>query len=155
TPSPDLDNDGLPDAWETQNQASGLSPTHANLILVPVIRPNMTREQVQPTLEKVADFFARVPNRNPDGTTGIGVVILVWGNPLLPGDSDAPGNTPPDYQEVRARGMPASMIGKGHGVLIGSGTNGGGQTCCSDWSGVSNNWHAIAHELGHQLLLDH
>src|SRR5688572_1384374 len=87
-PPPDVDRDGLEDPWEITQAALGLSPRKANLILVPVIRPNMTREEVQPTLDRVVEFFARVPNRNPDGTIGIGVIIQ-WGNVLPDTDKES------------------------------------------------------------------
>lgn len=151
-PEADHDRDGLPDLWERQNRGFGLHPLRADLILVGVPRPNMRRNSVDSTLDSVVAFFRRVPNTNLDGTMGISV-ITARGYPLPDIDSDEPGRTPPDYREVRARGLPGAWIGKGHGVLIGSGS--GGQTDTPDWSVSANNWRTIVHELGHQLGLSH
>ncbi len=145
-PTADLDFDGLQNGWELDHPELGLDPLKANLIIVGVLCPGVTRDMVDADLRKAADFFGRMPNMNPDGTTGIQVTIT-WGNIL-------PGSACTDYVTLRELGMPAAMRGFGHGLLFGPGAQ-GGQTAGPDWSIVGHNWWAMVHELGHQLGLDH
>jgi hypothetical protein len=153
-PFADVDTDGIPDEWESGSgrapinpRVHGCSPGKADLFVVVCIRPGMTRAEVEPTLARAKAFFSAMPGRNPDGSTGINM-ITVWGNTLPASDATTP------YPEVYERGMPTAWRGIGHGILLEVGTGGGGQTR-GQWSGISNNWQTVVHELGHQLGLGH
>ena len=145
---PDLDTDGLPDEWEAKGHGPidpsvhDCKPGRSDFFLVVCMRPGMTREQVQGSLDRVKKVFADTPGQNADGSTGINMIV-VWGNELTEEDRNTP------YPDLYEKGMPKAWRGIGHGVLLEPGTGGGGQANRSDWAGISNNWKTIVHELGH------
>lgn len=152
-PEGDLDSDGLPDEWERTGHGPidltkhNVSPGKADFFLVVVLRPGVTRAQVNPELDLAKQFFARMPNRNPDGSTGINMIV-VEGN-LLPESTREE-----DYASLYEQGMPLEWRGIGHGYLC-EGRGGGGQQARSDWSAGGYDWEILCHELGHQFGLSH
>jgi len=155
----DRDGDGLPDEWETERASWGLNPSVANMIVVPVLRPDVAEsdrlmEILEENLEKTRQFFADLPLRTTGGSRGIHIVYQD-GNPLSDFYREDHEENVIDYRAVRSVGMPSELIGYAHGLLIGVGTGGGGQASGRDWAGVSNNFQTFVHELGHQLELGH
>jgi hypothetical protein len=150
----DTDADGIPDEWERDGHGP-LNPRihdvrvgRQDVVLVVARRPGLAWSTIAPALERVRSFYRSVPTRNPDGTTGINIV-LVQGPELGATDASTP------YGETYDRAFPARWRGIGPGYLIENGTGGGGQTLSPDWSASGYSWHTIAHELGHQLQLEH
>jgi len=152
---PDADQDGIPDQWERFGHGP-LDPRihdvrvgRHDFVLIAVRRPGLSQAKADAALAQVKAFFARVPVRNPDGTTGINMVVV--NGPVL---NDADSTT--DYQMVKARGgMPPEWRGIAHGYLLENATGVGGQTSASDWSASGHDWQTVVHELGHQFGLEH
>lgn len=150
----DTDADGIPDEWERAGHGPLNPRVHdvrvgrQDVILVAARRPGLAWSTVLPQLERVRDFYRRVPTRNPDGSTGINIVIVQ--GPVLP-ESDRETA----YGETYPRAFPSEWRGIAHGYLLENGTGGGGQTASPEFSASGYDWHTVAHELGHQLQLDH
>jgi hypothetical protein len=150
----DTDHDGLLDIWETVGigplnpQELGCKPNHTDVIIVFRIRSMMTQATIQPTIDRLKKYFAGLPNKNLDGTTGVNMIAIV--PPPMPKETDGKG-----YIELYNEGMPAEWRGLAHGVLIDNSPGGGGQSNRPDWCGCGYNWHTMAHELGHQFGLPH
>ena len=153
-PFADSDHDGLLDIWETVGigpldpQTMGCKPNHTDIIVVFRIRSMMTQATIQPTIDRLKKYFAGLPNKNLDGTTGVNLIAVV--PPPMPKETDKM-----DYKQLYEQGMPKEWRGLAHGVLVDNSGGGGGQSNRPDWCGCGYNWHTMAHELGHQFGLPH
>ncbi len=151
----DTDDDGLPDGWEVNGLprriAGGdgaLSPTRQDVI-VAVSRYEQLEEAVaRREVEHAKQLYAALPNRNPDGSTGV-TLHLRWDPPV---PKEAQGSW--SWWEVGSRVFPARERGILHWMQITPG--GGGQAQqTGDMGGSGAHWAAWGHELGHQLSLSH
>lgn len=150
----DLDHDGLPDKWEVEGigpidpKIYDCKPGRADLFMVIRIRSTMTAESIKGTVDRMRRFYSEMPFTNPDGSQGINLIPVIL-DPM-PKDTDNKG-----YIELYEQAMPKEWRGLAHGILLDPGTGGGGQCNRPDWAGMSNNWHTIIHEVGHQFGLPH
>lgn len=150
----DTDRDGLLDAWETQGfgpldpKTHGCDPNRPDLVLVLRPRSAVTKEKLAPVVARIAKFYAELPRKNADGSTGIHLIPIV----LDPMPKDTDGVS---YINLYDKAMPAEWRGLAHGVLVDDNPGGGGQANRPDWCGTGYNWMTIVHEVGHQLGLPH
>ncbi len=150
----DTDKDGLLDVWETEGfgpidpKVHGCSPNRSDFFLVFRIRSTMTAKDLEGTIKRLKKFYSEMPFKNPDGSTGLNMIPILL--EPMPKETDSKG-----YIELYEQAMPKEWRGLAHGALIDPGTGGGGQCNRPDWCGVSNNWHTIIHEVGHQFGLPH
>ena len=154
SPFADTDHDGLLDVWETVGIGPldpaklGCMPNHTDIIIVFRMRSMMTQSTIQPTIDRLKKYFAGLPNKNLDGTTGVNMIAIV--PPPMPKETDTLG-----YTQLYEQGMPKEWRGLAHGVLIDNSGGGGGQSNRPDWCGCGYNWMTMAHELGHEFGLPH
>lgn len=150
----DTDNDGLLDYWETEGfgpidpKAHGCSPNRPDVFIVFRIRSTMTAAKIQPTVDRVKKFFADLPHKNADGSTGLNMIPII--PPPMPKETDGKG-----YNQLYEEAMPKEWRGLAHGILVDDHPGGGGQANRPDWCGTGYNWPTMVHELGHQFGLPH
>lgn len=150
----DNDHDGLLDRWETNGvgpidpQKYDCKPGRADVFIVFARFSDVTVDEIKPTVDKIAAYFASLPYKNPDGSTGLHLIPVF--PPAL--DKQYDGKS---YTELYKVAMPPEWRGLAHGVMVGKSKGGGGQTNRADWCGTGNNFPTIIHELGHQFGLGH
>lgn len=150
----DTDNDGLLDVWETEGfgpidpKSHGCSASRPDVFIVFRIRSTMTQAKIQPTIDRMRKFFADLPYKNGDGSTGLNMIAIV--PPPMPAETDKQG-----YNVLYEQAMPVEWRGLAHGILVDDHPGGGGQANRPDWCGTGYNWMTMLHELGHQFGLPH
>ncbi|MEQ1822030.1 MAG: M12 family metallo-peptidase [Fimbriimonadaceae bacterium] len=150
----DSDLDGLYDRWETEGfgpirpSVHGCNPKRADVFIIFRMRAGMTQAKIQPTIDRVKEFYADLPFTNPDGSKGLNMI------PIVPEPMSKEHNAK-DYKQLYKEGMPEEWRGLAHGILVDDSPGGGGQCNRPDWCGTGYNWMTMVHEVGHQFGLPH
>jgi hypothetical protein len=151
----DTDHDGLLDGWEVKGEggidlpALGASPTHKDCVVY-LQRNDVTNGGGSASeIARAVKYWASLPNKNPDGTTGMHL-IPIWLGPLASAAAQRP------WWELGNENLPLPARGIAHYITIGPG--GGGQSSeLGDMGGCGEGalYATFLHEFGHQVGLGH
>lgn len=147
--------DGLMDGWKVHGFAGidfagmGASPLHKDVLVMNLPYDTVPADRMESYMrEKVAPFFARLPNKNLDGSPGIAVHWITETPALATKANEGKG-----WSQIAGERLPPDRIGLYHWMLV-SGMGGGGQSGQLADAGSSGMLSWI-HEFGHQLGLSH
>ncbi len=152
----DTDDDGLLDGWEVHGLPRGIpsgdggpiSPLRQDVIVAVSRYEPLEAAAAETEVLRAAELYRKLPNRKPDGTTGISIHYIF--NPPVPPDKQHGGS----WGAVGNEQLPAAHRGFMHWMQVTPG--GGGQAQqTGDMGGSGCNWAAFAHEFGHQMSLSH
>ncbi|NOU32230.1 MAG: hypothetical protein HOO96_30360 [Polyangiaceae bacterium] len=153
----DSDGDGLPDEWERSGHGildpriHGVSVGKRDFIIVYALRGNTDAAAARAAMERVRTFYAGLPIPNPDGSTGLNLVLVE--GPRLAAEYNDPDRS--TYDAMYGAGFPVAWRGIGRGFLVEARGGRGGQTIPGgEWAAAGAPWQTIAHEIGHQLGID-
>ncbi|AIE84797.1 hypothetical protein OP10G_1429 [Fimbriimonas ginsengisoli Gsoil 348] len=148
-------NDGLPDFWKMGRvnpggldlKALGCKVGHRDVVVEIERFEDVDLGGLQQQMNRVAQYFASIPLKNPDGTTGIAIHFIYptpWPNKdhnVVMGDFDG------HFPRHEHRGIVHTMFAENGGPLV-SAING-------DRGHFNGHWQEFIHEFGHQLDLAH
>lgn len=153
--NPDTDNDGILDGWEVSSfrdfdfKANGCNPLRSDVICLISRFDKVNLATMESELKRAKDFYQKLPNKNPDGSTGI-YFHPVFLAPVT-GDDTSQG-----WPTNRAKFLPNKWVGLLHWMQV---TPGGGGQADQMGNGGSVGegamWAVFIHEFGHQMGLDH
>ncbi len=153
----DSDGDGLRDAWETgavkpgglDLAALGCRPDHADVIVEVQPIEGVDADTLRSEMDRCVGFFAALPCPNPDGTTGIGLRLIL--REEIPQSREGEG-----WGALGEAFHPATHRGITHWMLIGRGGGGqSGEMADRGSCGIGACYATFLHEFGHQLGLSH
>ncbi len=151
----DTDHDGLLDGEEVKGEGAldfatlGASPTHADCFVYVQRYYETDGALCAREVARVVKTWSELPNKNPDGTTGI-ALHTIWLPTLAPG---TPGRA---WWDLGNENLPKAARGLAHYMEINNG--GGGQSAeLGDMGGCGTAalWACFLHEFGHQVGLGH
>lgn len=152
----DTDDDGLLDGWEVHGLPRGIpsgdgpapNPLHQDVIVEVSRYEQIDQKALEGELPRVAGLYKTLPNRNPDGTTGIQLHFILL--PPVAADKQRGG----DWRAVGNEQLTPERRGLVHWLQVTPG--GGGQSMqTGDMGGCALGWAVFAHEFGHQMSLSH
>lgn len=148
-------NDGLLDVWKLGKMkpggldlaALGCKVGRRDIIIEIERFDNEPEERLRANLDRVVRYFASLPVRNPDGSTGISVHLIYrtpW--PLAKKD-EVTAHFDELFPPVEHRGIVHSAFTMSGGPLV--------SQICGDHGKTNEGWAEFLHEFGHQLNLRH
>lgn len=153
----DYDNDGLLNGWETGQihpggldlKALGCSPVRQDVICEVQRFEDFPEERLRAEMDRVVAYYASLPSKNPDGSRGIALHVIVR-EPIPVAQLSRPWFVNGDEHHPREhRGITHWMqVARGGGGQAGELADRGG--CGGDAL-----YATFIHEFGHQLGLDH
>lgn len=147
--------DGLPDGWKLNGyrgldfKGLGCVPGHADIVCLVSQFKEINRPAFDQGMARVVKFYAGLPVKNPDGTTGIHFHPVIL--PPISGDDEKTS-----WQTNRDKFLPDKWRGVVHWMQVTPG--GGGQADELSDGGTCGEgalWAVFVHEFGHQLGLNH
>lgn len=148
-------NDGLLDGWKKFGyrgldlKAMGCKPGHADVICLISRFDGVKKENLDNGVKQITDFYAKLKNKNSDGTTGINFHAVLL-DPIKGEDEKRP------WWANRDKFLPNKWRGLVHWMQVTPG--GGGQANELSDGGTCGEgalWAVFVHEFGHQLGLNH
>jgi hypothetical protein len=150
----DTDFDGIPDEWERRGRGP-LTPDmvrvgRRDMVMYILRRGGISEADTRTLMARVARFYGELPIDNADGSRGITMTVIYgpemarehWGVSF---DAAILYNT---YIRPEWRGVARTFI-------IETAPGQGGQTISAEWGATGPPWQAVAHELGHQVMMGH
>jgi hypothetical protein len=148
-------NDGLPDFWKVGHlkpggldlAALGCKVGHRDIVLEIDRFDNVDEKSLRANMDRAARYYASLPIKNPDGTTGI-ALHFIYNKPWPIKDHDKiMGNFDDRFPPVEHRGIVHAAFAENNGPLV--------SKYCGDNSHFNGGWHEFLHEFGHQMDLSH
>lgn len=148
-------NDGLPDFWKLGKVkpggldlvAMGCKPGHRDVIVEIERFDNVDFNDLKNHMNRAIQYFASIPLKNPDGTTGIALHVLYYEPWPLKEHDKIMGTFDQIFPRIDHRGIVHTMFAEANGPLVAQ-ING-------DKGHFNGHWSEFVHEFGHELDLSH
>lgn len=149
--------DGLLDSWKSgavlpgglNLQSLGCSQGQVDIIAEVQRMEDVPEDKVRSEMDRVVKYFASLPIKNRDGSTGIHLHPIIR-EPIPLADAGKP------WWELGDKYHPSSHRGITHWMMVSKGGGGqSGEMTDRGGCGINSMFAVFTHEFGHQLGLDH
>ncbi len=148
-------NDGLPDFWKLGKvkpggldlATMGCKPGHRDVIVEVERFDNVDFNDLKNHMNRAIQYFASIPLKNPDGTSGIALHVLYYEPWPLKDHDKIMGSFDQIFPRKDHRGIVHTMFAEVNGPLVAQ-ING-------DKGHFNGHWSEFVHEFGHELDLTH